>query len=399
MSFGFIRIGNGRPLSDLLADVLSNEKMEVNIERQFLYLDGRRVDAGNYKLWSTEIMNDENPALADVFRFLESWFDGSLTVTVRTSGSTGAPKTLVVRKEQMVQSARITCGYLHLQERDTALLCMNLRYIGAMMVVVRALVAGLELLVREPSGHPLAELATPVRFASMVPLQVYNSLQVRQEKERLKQIGTLLIGGGAVDEALENQLRDFPGAVYSTYGMTETLSHIALRRLSGVEASECYYPFPSVRLSLSAENTLVIDAPLVCDEVLTTNDIARIRPDGGFFILGRKDNIINSGGIKIQPEEVEKKLRPFIRAPFAVTSVPDKRLGEALVLLVEGSGGRLEACPDWLAQLPPYHRPKRIRYVKELPGAGNGKVDRAGCRRLAHALFASNGADEAQRAE
>lgn len=118
-----------------------------------------------------------------------------------------------------------------------------------------------------------------------------------------------------------------------------------------------------------------------------------------FFHSGRKDNIINSGGIKIQPEEVEKKLRPFIRAPFAVTSVPDKRLGEALVLLVEDSGGRLEACPDWLAQLPPYHRPKRIRYVKELPGAGNGKVDRAGCRRLAHALFASNGADEAQRAE
>ena len=177
---------------------------------------------------------------------------------------------------------------------------MNLRYIGAMMVVVRSLVAGLNLIVRPASGHPLSDINEPLKFAAMVPLQVYNTLQVLEEKERLKQTDILIIGGGAVDARLEADIQSLPGAVYSTYGMTETLSHIALRRLNGPAASEHYHPFSSVHLSLSPENTLVIEAPLVCADILQTNDIARIHPDGSFSILGRKDNVINSGGIKIQ---------------------------------------------------------------------------------------------------
>lgn len=373
----------------IVTDVAENIKMEINIERQFLYLNGKKVHAGNYKLSASEIKADENPSLCDVYRFLEAWFDDSPVITVHTSGSTGAPKAWIVRKEQMIQSACLTCRYLHLRERDTALLCMNLRYIGAMMVVVRALVVGLRLLVEPPSGHPLANVGEPVRFAAMVPLQVYNALQVPEEKERLKRIEILLIGGGAVDEAVANEVRSFPGAVYSTYGMTETLSHIALRRLSGETASEYYHPFPTVNLSLSSDDTLVIDAPLVCDEVLVTNDIARIYPDGSFSILGRKDNVINSGGIKIQPEEIEKILRPFIPSAFAVTSVPDVRLGEAAVLLMEQSDECTVTDARLFIHLPPYYRPKHICCVKEVPQAGNGKIDRVECRRLAQRLLAS----------
>ena len=231
------------------------------------------------------------------------------------------------------------------------MLCMNLRYIGAMMLVVRALVAGLDLIVRPASGHPLSDVKQPLRFAAMVPLQVYNTLRTPEEKERLKQTEILIIGGGAIDEALETEIKSLPGAVYSTYGMTETLSHIALRRLNGTAASERYYPFSSVNLSLSPENTLVIDAPLVCDGVLQTNDIARIYPDKGFIILGRKDNVINSGGIKIQAEEVEKLLRPFISVPFVITSVPDQRLGQAVTLLIEGRADteEIENMRDYVA--------------------------------------------------
>lgn len=194
----------------------------------------------------------------------------------------------------------------------------------------------------------------------MVPLQVYNTLQVPEEKERLKQTDILIIGGGAVDEALETEIKYLPTAVYSTYGMTETLSHIALRRLNGASASEHYYPFPSVKLSLSVENTLVIDAPLVCDEILQTNDIARIYPDGSFMILGRKDNVINSGGIKIQAEEMEKLLRPFIPASFVITSVPDQRLGQAVTLLIVGQLDTRELENKLQTTLEPYYRPKHI---------------------------------------
>ena len=144
----------------------------------------------------------------------------------------------------------------------------------------------------------------------------------------------LIIGGGAIDAALEQEIRQMPNTVYSTYGMTETLSHVALRRLNGPEASPYYHPFPSVTLSLSPDNTLVIDAPLVCDERLVTNDVARLLPDGSFAIIGRKDNIINSGGIKIQIEEVEERLRPYLDLPYAITAAPDPRLGEAVVLLI-----------------------------------------------------------------
>lgn len=182
---------------------------------------------------------------------------------------------------------------------------------------------------------------------------------------------------------METKIKSLPGAVYSTYGMTETLSHIALRRLNGTAASERYYPFSSVNLSLSPENTLVIDAPLVCDGVLQTNDIARIYPDKGFIILGRKDNVINSGGIKIQAEEVEKLLRPFISVPFVITSVPDQRLGQAVTLLIEGRADTEEIENRLQTILTPYCRPKYILTTDCIPQTGNGKVNRAECSDLA----------------
>ena len=227
--------------------------------------------------------------------FISDWKSASPYLEVQTSGSTGTPKRIMVRKEQMVNSARLTCDYLGLRQGDKALLCMPLRYIAGKMMVVRSLVAGLDLVIREPSGHPMADIDMPLRFAAMIPLQVYNTLQVPEERERLCQIDILIIGGGSIDHELETRIQELPICVYSTYGMTETLSHIALRRLNGPDASPYYTPFPSVKLSLSTDDTLIIDAPLVTDETLVTNDVAELLPDGRFRILGRKDNIINSG--------------------------------------------------------------------------------------------------------
>lgn len=343
----------------------------------------------------------------DLEQFLTEWHNDSPTLEVQTSGSTGAPKRLTVRKEQMWQSARLTCEYLGLKEGDRALLCMPLQYIAGKMMVIRSLYAGLDLIVREPSGHPLADVETPLRFAAMIPLQVYNTLQVPEERERLCQTDILIIGGGAIDTALERKIQQLPGQVYSTYGMTETLSHIALRRLNGPEASPWYTPFPSVALSLSEEGTLVIGAPLVADETLVTNDVAELLPDGRFRILGRRDNIINSGGIKVQIEHVEAILRPYIGKPFSLTSVPDPKFGEAIVLLIEKetpsvrnvltyardeSSLTSEVIPHAPVRtslteiLPNYQRPKYVFEVDALPLTGSGKIDRAACRKLAITL-------------
>ena len=317
--------------------------------------------------------------------FLEEWNNPSPYVHVQTSGSTGAPKPMLVEKQRMLNSARITCDFLGLREGDTALLCMSLDYIAGKMMVVRSIERGLKLISVEPSGHPLSTPHSPLSFAAMVPMQVYNSLQVPEEKERLMRIRHLIIGGGAIDDALASALKTFPNHVWSTYGMTETLSHIALRRLNGPEASEWYTPFPSVKVSLNEDSCLVIDAPLVCPSRLVTNDIAELSsgtvPNMKFRILGRKDNVICSGGIKIQIETVERQLRTHLQAPFLITKRPDAKFGEAVVLLTEGAvdEGR-RVCAQ---VLPKYNQPKAYLHVDKIPLTATGKPARKEAENIA----------------
>ena len=319
-------------------------------------------------------------------QFLQEWNNDNDRVLVHTSGSTGIPKPLWVEKERMLASARTTCDFLGLRPGDSALLCMSLDYIAGKMMVVRALERKLRLYVAAPSGHPLKQdMNEVISFAAMVPLQVYNTLQVGEERSRLMEIRHLIIGGGAIDEAMARELKDFPHAVWSTYGMTETLSHIALRRLSGETVSCFYTPFDGVRVSVDKDQCLVIDAPMVCDKPLTTNDIAELSSDGRRFrLLGRKDNVICSGGIKIQIEEVERLLRPHFPMPFMVTKVKDRKFGEAVVLLIE-NGGTTERVGEGI--LPKLWTPRYTISVDHLPMTETGKPARAEAERLANVLL------------
>ena len=321
--------------------------------------------------------------LQDLEAFLQEWQNDEPTVWVHTSGSTGTPKPLQVEKERMRSSAHITCSFLGLKEGDSALLCMPLQYIAGKMVVVRSLVAGLRLLPVAPSGHPLKDLEEIPTFAAMIPMQVYNTLQVAEEREKLMKIKHLIIGGGAIDDRLANALKVFPNHVWSTYGMTETLSHIALRRLNGKESSDWYTPFESVNIRLSEEGTLIIHAPKVCPEELTTNDIAEINSEGKFRILGRKDNTINSGGVKIQIEQVETALKAHLDIPFQITARKDAKFGEIVVLIynkVKEEADIRRICEE---KLPAYWVPKVYLPVEELPLTGTGKPDRATARKWA----------------
>ena len=327
--------------------------------------------------------------------FIDEWNNDSAYVEVKTSGSTGEPKRMLVEKRRMLNSARITCDFLGLKPGDTALLCMSTDYIAGKMMVVRSIERGLKLIEVEPCGHPLdiKHLTLNIKhsqfsifnfqfdFAAMVPMQVYNSLQVPEEKERLMAIRHLIIGGGAIDEAMEAELRTFPHAVWSTYGMTETLSHIALRRISGPEASEWYMPFPTVKLSTTDEDCLVIDAPEVCAQTLTTNDIVELKSDGRFRIRGRKDNVICSGGIKIQIEEVEQILKKYMRVPYIISKRKDEKFGEIVVLLTEGDTAEAQTICQQV--LPKYHQPKVYLHVNQIPLTETGKPARKRAEELA----------------
>ena len=324
--------------------------------------------------------------------FLAQWNDTSDVIEVHTSGSTGKPKRLLVEKRRMVNSARITCDFLGLKEGDTALLCMPLDYIAGKMVVVRSLVSHLHLISVMPSSHRLKDVTQAIDFAAMVPLQVYSSMQEPAERERLLSIRHLIIGGGAIDDSLESQLQQFPNAVWSTYGMTETLSHIALRRISGENSSLWYSPLDGVDVSLSSDSCLEIYAPQVNPEKLHTNDIAELRtlPDGSkeFRILGRKDNVIDSGGIKIQAEEVERLLRPHLSCGFMIIKVSDARLGEAVTLLVESDDAYL-ALSICKHVLPKHWVPRHVLPISHIPLTETGKPARAEAEALAKKLLHS----------
>ena len=319
--------------------------------------------------------------------FFSEWNNDSDRVLVHTSGSTGKPKPMMVEKKRMLNSARITCDFLGLKPGDSALLCMSLDYIAGKMVVVRSIERHLHLISVSPSGHPLKDVNKEITFAAMVPMQVYNTLQVPEERERLTHIRHLIIGGGAIDASLEKELQSLPGniAIWSTYGMTETLSHIALRRINGAEASEWYQPFDSVKISQTDEGCLVIDAPLVCAETLVTNDIVEIESyiynkveKLRFRIKGRKDNVVCSGGIKIQIEEVEEFLKPHLEKPFMLAKKKDEKFGEIAVLLSENKEIKtVEATVRRLLSDYKYWIPREFRYVEHLPLTETGKPKRS----------------------
>lgn len=366
---------------------IMNTGFNLDRSSQRLYMADEVLDISSLPEIRQRINSLESGIRHDLYVFLEAWFSEGETMSVQTSGSTGTPKVMEVSKRSMMQSACRTCMFLNLHKGNTMLLSMNLKYIGAQMMVVRALVGELTLVLREPSAHPLADVTRPMDFLSMVPMQLAATLENERECGILNASRIVIVGGGAVDRTLEERLQHLSCRAYSTYGMTETLSHVAMRCLNGSERSDRYFPLDGVTLSLSDRNTLIIDVPDVCREKLVTNDVVKLFPDGSFQIKGRADNVVNSGGVKIQIEEDERMLQSVLPVPFVLTAVPDAYYGERLVLLWEETTGCRELKAEWQTEaralLPKYHYPGYWIKVSGIPRTDNGKIDRSGCRILA----------------
>ena len=335
-------------------------------------IDGCTITPATLPAWR----QGKTGILADTGDFLAQWWNDTPTMPLHTSGSTGRPRLLHATKEAMAASAAATCRAFDLQPGSTALLCLPLRYIAGQMMVVRALVGGLNLIVTEPGSAPLARLNQSIDFAPMVPMQIATTLAQPGGRERLARVRTLLLGGGFVDAALEQQLQELPTRVYTSYGMTETLSHIALRATNGPERSELYTPLPGVCVSLSTAGTLQISVPYLGINTLTTNDLAEIAPDGRFRSLGRVDAVINSGGVKIQAEDIERALYNQTGLQVVALPLPHPALGQCVALLWEGEALQESALRAACATLPRSHQPKHLQHVI-LPRTESGKIARA----------------------
>lgn len=302
--------------------------------------------------------------------FLEEWFSDSLTVKVQTSGSTGTPKVFEIEKKRMIHSAKMTCNFLGLQEGDTAFLCLPVEYISGKMMIIRSLERKLKLMISEPSLKPLEKLHSETDFCAMTPLQVENSL------DKIHLIKNLIIGGAAVSESLKKRISGFTTHIYETYGMSETLSHIALKPITP-QPEEYFTVFEDVSISTDERGCLKIFAPDLNVEVLQTNDLVEIKNERQFRFLGRVDNVINSGGAKIFPEQLEALVKKEIPNEAVFLGVKDESLGQKLILIIEG-----EESEDLIKKIletqfeKNFHRPKKIIFVKEIPRTPNGKVNR-----------------------
>lgn len=350
-----------------------------------IIINGELVTPQSLAEWK----NDKSGILRDLGDFLTEWYGAEPTMQLHTSGSTGTPTLLKAEKSAMLASAELSCRVFGLQPGQTALLCLPLQYVAGKMMVVRALVAGLQLLVREPSSTPLERIYTPVDFAALVPMQAARTLAQPGGKEALSRIGTLLLGGGFIDPGLEDALQALPCKVYASYGMTETLSHIALRRVNGENAAPEYSPLPGVQTGCDEDGALQLTVPHLGISRLQTNDIVELRQDGRFVILGRRDAVINSGGIKIQAEELENKIHSCISGITALAlPAPHPELGECVALLWEGPADAepqlAEVCQN---ELPKHHRPHYILKT-EIPRTGSGKPARAAAKEMLPQLLA-----------
>lgn len=298
---------------------------------------------------------------------MKDWFSQSDVLYIKTSGSTGKPKEIELRKEHMLNSAKVTGEVFELHQNTKALLCLPVQYIAGKMMLVRSMSLGWHLDIVTSSADPLAVITTQYDFSAMIPMQLQNSLA------ELHKVKKLIVGGGEVDSDLLEKIQYVPTQIYATYGMTETSTHIAIRKLNN-DLWTHFKTVPNVKIKQDARGCLVIEAPNVSNGELATNDIIEITGEGTFIWKGRYDNVINSGGIKLHPEEIERKLDSYIDRRFFVAGVKDLVLGERLLLVIEGEP--YEIPNDLFQKLSKYEVPKEVHFVAEFVETDTRKVQR-----------------------
>lgn len=320
-----------------------------------------------------DLLNPEIQWQKSILDFLEEWRSDNEFVIAHTSGSTGQPKAISLPKSAMRLSARLTGEFFGLKNGDKALLGMPVNFIAGKMMLVRAAELKLQLFCIGPKSKIDFNEFPALDFVPLTPMQLENSF------DSIDSIKTLLIGGAPLSDALRSRLLKKNVNAYESYGMTETITHIGLKKI----AEDFFETLPQVKISKDSRNCLTIQTPYFEEEIIT-NDLVEIADEKHFKWLGRYDNIINSGGIKLIPEQIEEKLKAHIKQTFIVAGKPDDLLGEKLILIIEDpksaaipgrSTKGLENQLPFLV-LDKYEIPKEMYFIKEFPRTESGKIKR-----------------------
>jgi o-succinylbenzoate---CoA ligase len=321
------------------------------------------------------------------FSFIRKWKTDAQHFDIFTSGSTGPAKKITFTRDQMMASARLTAQALDLKAGYTALVCLDTRFIAGQMMLVRSFTTGMHIVAVTPSANPFSELVSPVDFAALVPYQVYHILET-PEARFFNSIGTIIVGGAALDDTICTRLQQFNTAFYATYGMTETISHVGLQKINGPDATAYFTPLPGISTETDHRDCLILTVPFLKEKIIT-NDLVELKGSGQFIWLGRWDNVLNSGGVKIIPERVEDQIRIVFREmnfdqKFFLSAVPDVQFGDKIVLFVEGTPFTLQdqrSLREALSKaLSPYEIPKEVIILKSFEMTQSGKLNRYSTR-------------------
>ena len=325
--------------------------------------------------------NSKLTILHDIADFMLEWCDSSDFIQLHTSGSTGKPKTIRVQKKQMLQSAAATAQFFKFETQQKVLFNLPVKYIAGKMMIVRALYAQLNLICRfEPCSQPIQLLGADefIDFTPLVPMQLH-------DVKDTKSVQKILLGGGAISLQQEEQFQQLKAEIYHSYGMTETLSHIAIRKVNGINRSNHFKTLPGVKLQLDERGCLVIQVSYI-DGQIVTNDIVDLLSETEFIWRGRIDHVINSGGVKLHPEEIEREISSLIKSDFFVYGIPDNHLGEKLCLFIESSEydhqQLLQIKRDILLVINKIKTPKEIFTLTKFSRTYSGKVKREETVRL-----------------
>lgn len=317
-----------------------------------------------------------------IWQFVIDWFDPAITtIPIFTSGSTGVPKKIEHTKAAMLYSASLTCTTLNLKPGNRALLNLPVNKISGIMMVVRSIYQKMWLTCIKPSTTPLQKLTDEQHFdfAAFTPMQFNEITNNHSCFEKAGHIKKIILGGEDIRPGLALHILKLKNEVYSTFGMTETISHIALKRLNGAKPDKNFKALQGITISVDERSCLTIEAPMLGQPYLVTNDVVSIEGPDEFKWLGRIDNVINSGGIKIYPEEIEQQLAKTIEAPYFIASKPDSLTGQKLVLILEKASLKPEEITELktaLAQVEKIHRPKQVLLVPHFSRTTNGKIKR-----------------------
>lgn len=324
---------------------------------------------------------------AKIMEFISEWLGGCEYFDVQTSGSTGIPQKIHTHREDMALSARLTASFLGLKTGMKALHCLPIDFIAGKMMAVRAMVCDLDLIVVNDTANPFNELRIQPDFAALSPFQLSRSLKNEKESEILRKTGIVIIGGGPVSVPDLKAVRNWSNSVYHSFGMTESLSHIAMKLLS--QGADEDFRLISGQFGISSDNQgrLQIKSPFRHAREIQSSDIVEITGPETFRWLGRADNVINSGGIKVNPEALEGRLTGLINSPFFVSALPDNELGQRIILVIEGRApaeaekillmNKIQGILD-----SKYLVPKGIYYLESFEYSQGGKISRAESTKL-----------------